>query len=144
MKELKHDLESYIITIKRSGQKSADIQTITPVIKHPGRMIHESSDHHESSALHEPQAPYSSAPAGPHASSVTEITSPLPGIIVTIKVKVGDAVREGQELAVIEAMKMENSIESPGNGTVSSINVPVGETVSEGRIIMTIDHGSQV
>ncbi len=69
----------------------------------------------------------------------TEISAPLPGIIVDIKVKAGDTVREGQELAVLEAMKMENSIESTKAGTVRSISVSPGDTVSEGTIIMTVE-----
>ncbi len=127
MKELKHDSESYIITIRRKGQQHTAPQTVTPSaapLMKP--LVHE----YEPSDLHEQQTPPSGA--------ITEITAPLPGIIVALKVKAGDTVSEGQELAVLEAMKMENSIESPRPGTVQSINVSVGDTVAEGFIILSL------
>ncbi len=66
------------------------------------------------------------------------LRSPLPGMILAIKVKVGDTVREGQPVAVLEAMKMENEILSEHDGTVTQINVEKGETVPEGAVIVTI------
>ena len=73
----------------------------------------------------------------PSAASRT-ITSPLPGVILSINVKVGDTVIPGQEIAVLEAMKMENSIESTTSGTVTSIHVSKGDTVKEGVVLITI------
>ncbi len=132
MNELKHDSESYIITIRRKGQQAAAAQTIAPsAAPRMKPMVHE----HESSDLNEPQAPYSAASGG----APTKITAPLPGIIVALKVNVGDIVNEGQELAVLEAMKMENSIESPRSGTVRSIDVSLGATVSEGKVLITLE-----
>ena len=82
------------------------------------------------------------APAAPvkpyvHAGSET-ITSPLPGVIIDIKVKVGDAVKAGEEVAVLEAMKMENSIEATSDGTITDICVSKGDSVLEGTPIITI------
>ena len=60
----------------------------------------------------------------PAAASVDKsLKAPLPGIIIGIKVKVGDAVKEGQTVAILEAMKMENEILSEHDGTVTAINV---------------------
>ncbi len=132
MKELKHDIESYIITIRRKGRQTDASQDAAPLSAPRMKPLsHESHDEPESSGLHEPQAPY--------VSGAMDVTAPLPGVIVGIRVKAGDTVREGQELAVLEAMKMENSIESPRSGTVRSVNVSVGETVSEGNVLITID-----
>ena len=64
--------------------------------------------------------------------------SPLPGTILSINVKVGDKVRKGQEVAVLESMKMENSIESEFNGTVTAIHVTEGKSVQEGNNLITI------
>ncbi len=128
MKELKHDIESYIITIRRKGQQDTAPQTVASGSKRPVQLIHESGNAHEPQALNDPQVEYGSL----------EITAPLPGIIVGIRVRVGDTVSEGQELAVLEPMKMENSIESPRSGTVRTVNVSIGDTVSEGTVIMTI------
>lgn len=66
------------------------------------------------------------------------LRSPLPGTIIAIKVKVGDAVREGQTIAVLEAMKMENEILSEHDGTVTAVNVEKGDNVLEGAVIVSI------
>lgn len=66
------------------------------------------------------------------------VTSPLPGVIIGIKVNVGDTVKAGQEVAVLEAMKMENSIEATHDGTVTAIHVAKGDSVLEGAAVVTI------
>ena len=66
------------------------------------------------------------------------VTAPLPGVIVDVKVKVGDSVRAGQTVAVLEAMKMENEIEAPVSGTVTAVNVSKGDSVLEGAPIASI------
>lgn len=82
------------------------------------------------------QAP-AAAPA-PAAGSGKAVVSPLPGVIIGLKVKVGDAVKTGQVVAVLEAMKMENEIQAETDGTVTSVNVSQGESVLEGATIVTI------
>lgn len=71
-------------------------------------------------------------------SSAGSVKSPLPGIIVDIKVKAGDEVKKGQVIAILEAMKMENNIASPIDGKVTEINVNPGDSVLEGVTILTI------
>ena len=80
------------------------------------------------------------APAAAPAPSGTgkAVTSPLPGVIIAVKVNVGDTVKAGQEVAVLEAMKMENSIEATHDGKVTAINVAKGDSVLEGAPIVTI------
>ena len=80
------------------------------------------------------------APTAPAAAagSGKAVTSPLPGVIIAVKVNVGDKVKAGQEVAVLEAMKMENSIEATQDGTVTAINVAKGDSVLEGAPIVTI------
>ncbi len=132
MKELRHDSESYIITIRRKGQQTTAAQTVTPsAIPRMKPSAHE----YGASGLHEPQASYSAATG----DTATKVTAPLPGIIVALKGNAGDTVREGQELAVLEAMKMENSILAHKSGTIRDIRVSTGESVSEGTVIMTLD-----
>ncbi len=85
----------------------------------------------------------STAPAAPVAAPAapangTPVPSPMMGIVFKLKVKVGDTVKMNQEVAVLEAMKMENSIVCPCDGTVASIAVKEQESVSEGQILMTI------
>lgn len=60
------------------------------------------------------------------------------GIVFKLKVKVGDKVTKNQEVAVLEAMKMENSIVCPCDGTVTSIAVKEQDSVTEGQVLMTI------
>lgn len=85
-------------------------------------------------------APVQAAPAPkPAVSGVGKpVTSPLPGVIIAVKVNVGDSVKAGQEVAVLEAMKMENSIEAVQDGTVTAIHVVKGDSILEGAAIVTI------
>ncbi len=84
-------------------------------------------------------APAAAPKAAPAASGAGKaVTSPLPGVIIAVKVNVGDVVKAGQEVAVLEAMKMENSIEATHDGTVTAINVAKGDSVLEGAPIVTI------
>ncbi|MGN0199944.1 MAG: biotin/lipoyl-containing protein [Candidatus Cryptobacteroides sp.] len=77
--------------------------------------------------------------AAPAASgSGKAIVSPLPGVIISVEVKEGAAVKKGQRVAVIEAMKMENDILSDVDGTVTAIHVSKGDTVAEDAKIVTI------
>ena len=109
MKE--HDEESGIITIRRKG----DIRTISSLsIK----------DISNSSQV--------------HAEGTGEIKSPLPGTIIEIHVHCGDIVKEGQTVAVLETMKMENEILAESDGKVTSIKISEGDYVPAGAVIMTI------
>jgi biotin carboxyl carrier protein len=77
------------------------------------------------------------APAAP-AGAGSPIKAPLPGTIIELKVNVGDTVKQGDCVLVLEAMKMQNNIESEYEGTVTSITVKQGETVMEGTVLLTI------
>ena len=85
-----------------------------------------------------PAAAPAPAPAPAAAGAGKAVTSPLPGVIIAVKVNIGDTVKAGQEVAVLEAMKMENSIEATHDGTVTAINVAKGDSVLEGAPIVTI------
>ena len=82
------------------------------------------------------------APAAPSTGSGTgtgkAVTSPLPGVIIEVSVKEGQAVKAGQKVAVIEAMKMENEIQASCDGTVTAILVHKGDSVLEGAEIVKI------
>lgn len=66
------------------------------------------------------------------------IVSSMPGRVVDIKVKVGEAVTQGQELLVIEAMKMQMPVNSPKNGEVSDIKVEVGQGIKKGDVLIEL------
>lgn len=84
-----------------------------------------------------PQAAQTATASAPQSKGEV-VTAPLPGVILDIKVKVGDAVKAGQTVAVLEAMKMENEIESTASGTVTAVNAGKGDSVLEGAAIITI------
>ncbi|MEA3265497.1 MAG: biotin/lipoyl-containing protein [Candidatus Fermentibacteria bacterium] len=71
-------------------------------------------------------------------SGIGKILAPLPGAILKVLVAVGDQVTQGQTVAVMEAMKMENEIEAPVSGKISAIAVKEGDTILENALIMSI------
>jgi biotin carboxyl carrier protein len=80
--------------------------------------------------------PLTSPPAA--SKGTGQVKSPLPGVILKILVNTGDYVKAGQKVVVLEAMKMENSIESVKDGKVVSVNVKQGDSVMEGDVLMVI------
>lgn len=86
-------------------------------------------------------APAAAAPAPAPAAapgSGTPVNSPMPGKIIDIKCSQGQAVKNGDLLFILEAMKMENEIFASADGTISSICVNQGETVDTGAVLCTI------
>lgn len=80
-----------------------------------------------------PVAPATSAPAGGEA-----IKAPMPGTILKVNVSNGQAVKKGDVLFILEAMKMENEIMAPCDGTVSGVNVANGASVESGTLLCTL------
>lgn len=78
-------------------------------------------------------------PAATGSAGSVKINAPMPGKIVAVKANVGDAVKKGQVVLVLEAMKMENDIVAPEDGTVASVNVAVGSAVEAGETIATLN-----
>jgi len=83
------------------------------------------------------------APAAPAAKSAgagsIKVASPMPGKILDIKVKNGDAVKKGQVVLILEAMKMENEVVAPEDGTIASIDTTVGAMVETGDTLATLN-----
>jgi biotin carboxyl carrier protein len=77
------------------------------------------------------------APAGSQGS--VTVPAPMPGKILGVKVSVGQAVKKGDVLVILEAMKMENEIVAAADGTVASINVSNGDTVESGSTLVTLN-----
>lgn len=107
--------KAYDVELDKSAEESAAVES--PRIYRP---------------LHE------KAQAAPQETRDCSLKSPLPGTIIAVKVKEGDQVKEGQTVAILEAMKMENEILAENDGIVESVNVEKGDSVLEGTVIATI------
>ena len=81
-----------------------------------------------------PPSPKKAAPAGGLA-----IKAPMPGNVIKVNVKAGAAVKKGDVLCVLEAMKMENEIMAPQDGTVASVEVSAGESVQTDAVLVTLN-----
>ena len=83
-------------------------------------------------------APAPAPAAAPSAGGQT-VEAPMPGKILGIKAAAGTAVKRGQVILLLEAMKMENEIVAPQDGTVASVNVAVGDMVEPGAVLATLN-----
>ena len=88
-------------------------------------------------AAPKPEAP-KAAPAVAGAGAV-KINSPMPGNILSVKASAGQAVKKGDVLMILEAMKMENEICAPQDGTIASVQVAAGDSVESGDVLVTMD-----
>ena len=79
------------------------------------------------------------APAASAGAGSIEVTAPMPGKILAVKASVGQAVKKGDVVLILEAMKMENEVVAPEDGTVASINVSVGAAVEAGDTLATLN-----
>lgn len=85
-----------------------------------------------------PAAP-KAAPAPAGAAGANKVTAPMPGTILDVKVSVGQAVKKGDVICVLEAMKMENDIPAPCDGVIASVNVQKGASVNAGDLVASIN-----
>ncbi|MBQ2028652.1 MAG: biotin/lipoyl-binding protein [Clostridia bacterium] len=94
----------------------------------------------EGEAAVAPKAAPAPAPAAPKAAPAggQSVNAPMPGTILAVNVKAGQAVKKGDVLIMLEAMKMENEIMAPVDGTVSAVNVTKGQSVQSGDVLVTL------
>ena len=79
------------------------------------------------------------APKATGTAGSVKVEAPMPGTVLKVNVKVGDSVKQGDTVLVLEAMKMENEIAAPSDGVVASINVSQGATVETGDVLVTLN-----
>ena len=85
------------------------------------------------SAAPAPKAAAAAVPAG-----AATVSAPMPGKIMSVAVKPGDAVKRGQVLLILEAMKMQNEIMAPGDGKVADVRVAAGQSVNTGDVMVVL------
>lgn len=92
----------------------------------------------EAKAARPAAAPAPTAAPAPSTGEGEAVNCPMPGTILDVKVKVGDVVKKGQILMILEAMKMENEIMAGCDGTITSVSVQNGQSVENGTPLCTI------
>lgn len=78
-------------------------------------------------------------PAASGTAGANAVNAPMPGTILDVKVSVGQSVKKGDVICVLEAMKMENDIPAPADGVIASINVQKGASVAANDVIATLN-----
>ena len=146
MKVFKYKINGspYRVVVQKSDQESVEVEVNgTPYVveieqkkKKPVSTIQRHVSSSSSSQSVEAAKPTVTRSAVAAGSIV--VNSPLPGVVLEIKVKVGDAVKKGDTIMVLEAMKMENNIQASSDGTVSKISVEKGASVLEGAELIVI------
>lgn len=112
--------KAYAVTVEEGASAAAPVAAPAPVAAAPASAA----------------AP-AAAPAG--AAGSVEVKAPMPGKVVAVKASVGQAVKKGDVILVLEAMKMENDIVAPQDGTVASINASTGDSVESGAVLATLN-----
>ena len=109
--------KSYEVTVEERGGASAPVTTasapVAPAVK--------------------------AAPASSGSEGRVKVVAPMSGKILGVKVSVGQAVKKGEVVAVLEAMKMENDIVAPQDGTIASVSCAVGDSVEAGALLASLN-----
>ena len=84
-------------------------------------------------------APKATAPKPSATAGSRSVSAPMPGTILNVKVSVGQAIKKGDIICVLEAMKMENDIPAPCDGVIASVNVQKGASVAANDVIATLN-----
>lgn len=117
-----HDKESYVITIRKNDNLNISSQAPLAVRPNSESTVPERSGGNSAAVIND-----------------KAITTPLPGVITSVKVKEGEMIKAGQVVAVLEAMKMENDLQSECDGKVKEVKIEKGDSVLEGAVIITLE-----
>ena len=84
-------------------------------------------------------APKAATPAATGSEGSVKVNSPMPGKILSVKASVGQAVKRGEVIMILEAMKMENEICAPQDGTVATVECAAGDSVESGKVLVSMN-----
>ena len=134
----------YVVTV--NGKKfEVEVEKVGGAGKSLSRQPVERAERRETVVKSEPvvetkvaATPVEAAPAATSTTGGTTITSPMPGSILDVKVNIGDKVKFGQTLAILEAMKMENDIPATVDGEVAEIRVKKGDVVETDSVLIVL------
>lgn len=119
---------SYEVDVEEVGGASYSAPVVPAPVATPAPVVQEA-----------PKAAPAAAPTPAQAPAGANVVSaPMPGTIVSVKVNVGDTVKQGDVLCVLEAMKMENEIMAPADGKVVAVNTSQGATVNTGDALVSL------
>ena len=143
MKEYKYTIDGnkYDVAINEVGETTAKVTVNgTEYTVEWEKPVEEKPVVKVQPAAAKPAATTAAAPA-PAAAPVSgnAIKTPLPGVIIDVKVNVGDTVKKGDTVVVLEAMKMENNINADRDGKVVAIQVAKGDTVADGAALIVLE-----
>jgi len=128
--EIKLDVNGtpYVVTVDKEIRQQKTRTTIVSSVAAP----------RVATAQGEVQRSAAPSTQGGAAAAGNKVASPLPGTVLDVFVNVGDQVKSGQTVVLLEAMKMENNIEADCDGTVKAVNVRKGDSVLEGDVLVVI------
>jgi biotin carboxyl carrier protein len=133
-----NSVEGGIAKVSVNGTDYAvEVQSNTLIKPRPPKPAHVAPATYSATAPVSPAKIDQSAPAA--GSAASPLKSPLPGVILEVKVREGDTVKAGQLMMILEAMKMENNIDAHQAGVVKSIVKRQGVSVLEGDVLLTIE-----
>lgn len=128
------DIEGNIATVKVNGKKF-EVELSQPVrkpVQHKKVQVTAPATTEKTTPAAKESKPQTVAGAG------NKVYAPLPGTITEVKVNVGDTVKTGDTVVILEAMKMQNNIEADCDGKITSVLISRGDTVMEGAVLVTI------
>ncbi len=131
-------VENGVAKVSVNGTKyEVEVQSNTLMKPKPAKPVQVAPATYSAAPAVTPAKIVQAAPSG--GGSATPLKSPLPGVILDVKVREGETVKEGQLLMILEAMKMENNIDAHKSGVIKRIEKRQGDSVLESDVLLTIE-----
>ena len=126
-------------TYEVSVEENTGSAVIPQAVQAPKPVMQAASAPAPKAAVKQPVSTPKPASSAPSAAGSVQVKSPMPGKILSIKANPGQAIKKGEVILILEAMKMENEIVSPSDGTIASVNVTSGQSVEAGDLLASLN-----